>query len=382
MVVFMHLTYSFALLAQTEKVAPTQNQILPADFPKYTDTGKPEQDNQKYNAAKQVWIAANPAVYEKIVAQQQATPKNKLEAEISPAPPATQITEMIPPYNPTSTANLSKQTPNYNKEQQLSTTAEPFADFPKYTDTGNPQQDNQKYTAAKQAWIAANPALHEKMNAQNESVPQNNITPTTQTQNHDKVDSARHYPIVPTTGNVAVDEKAHIEAKNNWIKTHPEEYRQAGGNPEELNNDKATNETTTPNKPVFVLPTFNAQKTYQLIKAEAVPVAGQKKTTAEIAEETEKLKEDFPENKTQLQIGANNQVRIYASGVIDVRATEKRNDNKVEWFFENKECATCSKILYLDIEQETDTLLTYVMQSEDENALYAYRLAFQLTPKP
>ena len=69
-------------------------------------------------------------------------------------------------------------------------------------------------------------------------------------------------------------------------------------------------------------------------------------------------------------------------GVIDVRATEKRNDNKVEWFFENKECVTCSKILYLDIEQETDTLLTYVMQSEDENAPFAYRLAFQLTTKP
>ena len=126
MVVFMHLTYSFALLAQTEKVAPTQNQILPADFPKYVDTGNPQQDNQKYIATKQAWIAANPAVYEKIVAQQQATSKNKLEAEISPAPPTTQITEMIPPYNPTSTANLSKQIPNYNKEQQLSTTAEPY----------------------------------------------------------------------------------------------------------------------------------------------------------------------------------------------------------------------------------------------------------------
>lgn len=281
----MHLTYSFALLAQTEKVAPPQNQILPLDYPKYVDTG-------------------------------------------------------------------------------------------------NLQQDNQKYTAAKQAWIVANPVAYEKINNQSESAPQNNIAPATQTQNQDKVDSAPHYPIVPITGNVAVDEKAHIEAKNNWIKTHPEEYRQAGGKPEELNNNKTTNETVTPSKPVFVLPTFNAQKAYQLIKTEAVLVAGQKKTAAEIAEETEKLKEDFPENRTQLQIGANNQIRIYALGVIDVRATEKRNDNKVEWFFENKECATCSKTLYLDIEEETATLLTYVMQSEDENAPFAYRLAFQLTAKP
>ena len=196
----MHLTYSFALLAQTEKVAPTQNQILPADFPKYTDTGKPEQDNQKYNAAKQVWIAANPAVYEKIVAQQQATPKNKLEAEISPAPPATQITEMIPPYNPTSTANLSKQTPNYNKEQQLSTTAEPFADFPKYTDTGKPEQDNQKYNAAKQAWIAANPAVYEKINA--------NIAP---------VQEIKNTTIVPELTNN--DVSAKIFANQNFYKT-------------------------------------------------------------------------------------------------------------------------------------------------------------------
>ena len=55
--------------------------------------------------------------------------------------------------------------------------------------------------------------------------------------------------------------------KNNWIKTHPEEYRQAGGNPEELNNNKETNETATPTKPVIVLTTFNTQKTNQLILA-------------------------------------------------------------------------------------------------------------------
>jgi hypothetical protein len=78
MVVFMHLTYSFALLAQTEKVAPTQNQIVPADFPKYTDTGNPQQDNQKYTAAKQAWIAANPAVYEKMNKQSELAPQNNI----------------------------------------------------------------------------------------------------------------------------------------------------------------------------------------------------------------------------------------------------------------------------------------------------------------
>lgn len=63
----MHLTYSFALLAQTEKVAPTQNQILPADYPKYVG------DDAAYAKAKADWIATHADEY-KVLQQSTINP--------------------------------------------------------------------------------------------------------------------------------------------------------------------------------------------------------------------------------------------------------------------------------------------------------------------
>jgi hypothetical protein len=192
------------------------------------------------------------------------------------------------------------------------------------------------------------------------------------------------YPTAPSTGNVAADEKTHIEAKNKWIAEHPDEYKKMGGDPNAVLQTESNTTTTQAAKPqAKKLPEFKAQKTYQLISAEAVLVAGQKASPDEIKQETENLQEEFISNNTELQISDNN-IRLFTKGSRDLRAIEKRNQhNKVEWFFENRECETCSKTLYLSIENETESTLTYLMQSEDQNALFNYRLSFQLpTPKP
>ena len=100
------------------------------------------------------------------------------------------------------------------------------------------------------------------------------------------------------------------------------------------------------------LPEFKAQKTYQLISAEAVLVAGQKASPDEIKQETENLQKKLIVRNTELQI-ENNNIRLFTQGGRDLRAIE------------------------------TNSTITYLMKSEDENGIFAYRLAFQLlNPKP
>jgi hypothetical protein len=192
------------------------------------------------------------------------------------------------------------------------------------------------------------------------------------------------YPTAPSTGNVAADEKTHIETKNKWIAEHPDEYKKMGGDPNAVLQTESNTTITQVAKPqTKKLPEFKAQKTYQLIGAEAVLVAGQKASPDEIKQETENLQGEFILNNSELQI-SNSNIRLFAEGGKDLRAVEKRNpNNKVEWLFKSEECETCTKTLYLNLENETESTLTYLMQSEDENALFNYRLSFQLsTPKP
>lgn len=329
-------------LTQAQTLAPTQQQekIVPNDYPKFMDTGNPQTDNARYNAAKQAWIAANPQAYAKMMGQLPAVKtENKVEDKgvATPEKP----NEMIPPYKPLLTTNVPAETANVLVEQSISADSELLS--PKLDRT-----DAQSNT------------------------------------NHGDVSGAANYPTTPTTGNVAADEKAHIEAKNNWIKTHPEEYRKAGGNPEAVLEMLYPKETAKIEKPKVVLPPFDAQRKYKLMVYEAVAAENQKVSPAQLKAETENItQKDFIGTGTELQVNINNnQIRLYQPEKIDLRATEKRNGNKVEWFFENKECASCSKTLYLTIEQESDQAVSYIMQSEDEGDIFAYRLSFQLITKP
>lgn len=168
---FILLNLSFGLsLIQAQTAAPTQQgqqeKTMPNDYPKYIDTGNPQQDNQKYTEAKRVWITANPQAYAKMTGQQQAAKsENQMENKIkttqnvSTAKPS----EMIPPYNPQLTT-LPAETPKEHLPKPIET-IEPFADSPKYTDTGKPDADQQRYDLAKEAWIKANPEKYAAINS-------------------------------------------------------------------------------------------------------------------------------------------------------------------------------------------------------------------------
>ena len=53
--------------AGNKKVVATKTSVsIPADFPKYIDTGNPKKDRADYHEAKQKWIKENPEAFEKI----------------------------------------------------------------------------------------------------------------------------------------------------------------------------------------------------------------------------------------------------------------------------------------------------------------------------
>ena len=53
-------------ISKEKKAKPAEEDVLPADFPKFVDTGNPVLDAQKYTAAKEDWYAKNPKEAERL----------------------------------------------------------------------------------------------------------------------------------------------------------------------------------------------------------------------------------------------------------------------------------------------------------------------------
>ncbi len=280
----MQLTYSFALLAQTEKVAPTQNQILPADFPKYTDTG-------------------------------------------------------------------------------------------------NPQQDNQKYTAAKQAWIAANPAVYEKMNEQSELAPQNNIAPATQTQNQDKVDSAPHYPIVPTTGNVAVDEKAHIGADSPATDKSPEQpiiTSSFGVNSSKKKIEPILSDTMLANHTPKPLPKVIAPIKDIWTLTDIKPISN-KSSTAELSELTQKFAAQYFDINTLFIVHQDDSFCLRKRDEEIIGKILYDNQKAITLLIKNDFCEDCYKDIPFKELQKVKDLWVWQINSEWESAPdIVFEITFQV----
>jgi hypothetical protein len=148
------------------------------------------------------------------------------------------------------------------------------------------------------------------------------------------------------------------------------------GKRDNVANPTEINTTFTTSNSIDLLPAFLAIKSYQLTKIEAVSAKGIIASTNELLIETENVKKDFPEMITQLGFAENSLVRLFVPEKSDVRAIETRNLNNVEWLIENKKCETCTKTLYLTIENETTESIIYILDGEDENSRFAYRLVF------
>mgnify|MGYP007080334548 CR=1 FL=1 len=95
--------------------------------------------------------------------------------------------------------------------------------------------------------------------------------------------------------------------------------------------------------------------------------------------ETESIQKSFPLDKTELQLGANRQIQLFQADKMDLRGVEKRNGAAIEWLFENKECESCAKTLFLDLERETASELIYLQKGEDQDAKFSYRFTFSIT---
>jgi hypothetical protein len=200
------------------------------------------------------------------------------------------------------------------------------------------------------------------------------ITTTEKTNSTNIQSNQNGFPAYINTGNKTWDDSVYAVSKATWIKEHPDEYKTLT-----IESNTVTKKNTQEVIEDHILVPFNTIRSYQLIKAEAIAATGTIPTNDELKAETENIKIDFPEKLTWLNIGVQNQIQWVVEKKMDMRGVEKRNSNSIEWFFENKECPSCSKTWYLSIESESDATLIYQLLSEDEHALFSYRLEFVKT---
>ena len=80
-----------ALLCAALPIFAQNAPALPADFPKFVDTGDIQADNARYDAAKKAWIEANPKAYARLVgseaeARTMPAEQEKTSPTLPPAP--------------------------------------------------------------------------------------------------------------------------------------------------------------------------------------------------------------------------------------------------------------------------------------------------------
>lgn len=175
----------------------------------------------------------------------------------------------------------------------------------------------------------------------------------------------------PMAGNLVGKSAGESDAKEKWIKDHPEEYRKQGGNPEEV---LAPKKEVVAEKPA-ALPSFSAQRSYQLVALEAIPRNGHQSSAGELSAETAKARTDFPINQTRLEKGSNGQVRLVGKENMELRAVESVDGNHAEWLFTREGCPSCTKTITLAVREEGGKLI-YIMDSEDADSPFAYRFTF------
>jgi hypothetical protein len=177
-------------------------------------------------------------------------------------------------------------------------------------------------------------------------------------------------------GGAILDEKAHVAAKTKWIKENPEAYRKAGGDPSVVLDANKASETVVRNDNAVILPPFAVTQSFKVTAAEVVAVPGRKPSAELLARESDGLKSDMLDQGLELQIGRSDQIRLFIANRLDLRATQARSGNLLTWVIRDAQCATCSKELRLMVEQESATKLVYLLESEDADAAFAYRLTF------
>lgn len=185
--------------------------------------------------------------------------------------------------------------------------------------------------------------------------------------------SPKGMPEPRNTGNVAEDEKAYLAEKTRWIQENPEEYRKMGGDPNIVIAPKKVQPIEDES---VALPDFQGIESYQLVSFVAVKKGAKGTSQAETLNGQAGTKSDWVDAKMKLQFGVAPAIRLYADGRFDYRAVMTKNGTAVEWFFEDKECNSCSKTIFLQELSNTGGKIIYEMEDEDEASEMAFRLTF------
>ncbi len=181
-----------------------------------------------------------------------------------------------------------------------------------------------------------------------------------------------HYPVEQNTNNPAADAEANIQAKRKWIEQYPNEYRQMGGNPDDITSQKEETVIQTPIKQEE----FIVNKSFRMERI--TPIAGQNSTLKPY--ELQALESELNEEwNYELHFGKGEKIRLFnALKEKDQRGIQTVNKDKVTWIFESPDCSNCNKIIELILISDTGRQLTYLTKDEDESSDMTYRIVFSL----
>lgn len=171
-----------------------------------------------------------------------------------------------------------------------------------------------------------------------------------------------------------IEPAEHDSIKIKWIKENPEEYKKMGGDPTPFIEDEIkivddSNQNSSKLEP------FIALSSYKVTSVNAIPLPGANVTEVETKNMTENVKHDIPIGMI-LEYGSENKVRLSFEDRIDFRCIETKKENNIEWFSKNNDCESCSKTLYLTIQEESPNQLVYLLKDEDEGANFSYLITF------
>ena len=189
-------------------------------------------------------------------------------------------------------------------------------------------------------------------------------------------DESTPKPEVDQGENIQKKHDNQNRAKMDWIRNNPEEYRKMGGDPDAVLKADQVKKEKTPKPQLEKIP-FDVEHSFVLQNISIVPVEDHILEADEAKEILDIVEQDYQVGKTFLQFDQNKGIRLTDHETMNIVGREKRYENDViEWFFDNKDCQSCSKTILLNLEKESNNQLIYLMKSEDEKDHFSYRLTF------
>lgn len=185
-----------------------------------------------------------------------------------------------------------------------------------------------------------------------------------------------NYPKIEQGEDVIKSQNDWNNAKSDWIKNNPEEYRSMGGNPDLIISESIVLEVGSLKEPLKIIP-FDVEKSFVLKQISVVPILDYVPQSGEVQTLLSSIEKDYIIGKMRLQFDANEGIRLIDNEKMNIVGQQKRfENNAIEWFFDNKDCPQCAKSIILTLEQESASQLVYMMKSEDESSNFTYRFTF------